>query len=91
MSPDKTREVVREIEAAGGTAIAIQADAGRPEAVREAVSLTVEAFGKLDILVNNAGIAINAAIDDYRFEDYQRMLAVNVTGSSSRRKNQSVI
>ncbi|HBG31080.1 MAG TPA: oxidoreductase, partial [Gammaproteobacteria bacterium] len=32
------------------------------------------------ILVNNAGVAINAPIDEYRFEDYQRMIDVNVTG-----------
>ncbi len=79
-SPDRAAEVVAEIEAAGGKAIAIAADAGDPEAVRAAVTATVAAFGGIDILVNNAGIAINAPIDEYRFEDYQRMLAVNVTG-----------
>jgi 3-oxoacyl-[acyl-carrier protein] reductase len=37
-------------------------------------------LGGIDILVNNAGIAINAPIEEVRFEDYERMLAVNVTG-----------
>lgn len=79
-SPDKAEHVIREIEAAGGKALAIQADAGDADAVRAAVRRTVEVFGGIDILVNNAGVALNAPIDTYDFGDYQRMLAVNVTG-----------
>jgi len=79
-SPDQAAKVVAAIEAAGGKAMAIQADAGDPSAVRAAVARTVEALGGIDILVNNAGMAINAPIENYRFEDYERMLAVNVTG-----------
>jgi 3-oxoacyl-[acyl-carrier protein] reductase len=79
-SPDRAAQVVAEIEAEGGKAIAIEADAGDPTAVRAAVTRTVEAFGGIDILVNNAGISVNALIEDVRFEDYERMLAVNVTG-----------
>lgn len=79
-SPDRAAQVVADIKAAGGKAIAIEADAGNPAAVRAAVARTVEAFGSIDILVNNAGVAVNAPIEEYRFEDYERMLAVNVTG-----------
>jgi len=79
-SPDRAAQVVAEIEAAGGRALAIEADAGKPDEVRAAVKRTVEAFGALDILVNNAGIAINALIEDVKFEDFERVLAVNVTG-----------
>ena len=79
-SPEKAAEVVAEIEAAGGKALAIKADAGNPAEVRAAVAKTEEMFGSIDILVNNAGIALNGPIDDYKFEDYERMLAVNVTG-----------
>lgn len=79
-SPDKAAQVVADIEAAGGKAIAIAADAGNPKAVRAAVSQTISAFGGIDILVNNAGVAVNAPIEDFKFEDYERMVAVNVTG-----------
>ncbi len=79
-SPEKAQRVVRDIEAGGGRAIAIRADAGDAEAVRAAVRKTVEGFGRLDILVNNAGIALGGPIEDISFDDYQRMIAVNVTG-----------
>jgi 3-oxoacyl-[acyl-carrier protein] reductase len=79
-SPDKAAQVVADIKAAGGKALAIAADAGNPEAVRSAVAKTVSAFGGIDILVNNAGVAVNAPIEDFKFEDYERMIAVNVTG-----------
>ncbi|CAO4150769.1 3-oxoacyl-ACP reductase family protein [Methylorubrum extorquens] len=79
-SPERAAQVVAEIEAAGGTAVAVKADAGDPAAVRAAVARTVEVLGGVDILINNAGIAINAPIEEVRFEDYERMLAVNVTG-----------
>ena len=79
-SPDKAAAVVAEIETAGGRAIAIQADAGDPAAVRAAVAKTEETLGSIDILVNNAGIALGGPIDEIKFEDYERMIAVNVTG-----------
>jgi 3-oxoacyl-[acyl-carrier protein] reductase len=79
-SPQKAEEVVQTINANGGRAIAIQADAGDPEAVRKAVHQTTETFGGIDILVNNAGIALGGPIDQIDFRDYERMIAVNVTG-----------
>lgn len=79
-SPEKAAAVVKEIENAGGRAIAIHADSGNPESVRSAVAKTEETFGSLDILVNNAGIALGGPIEDIKFEDYERMIAVNVTG-----------
>lgn len=80
-SPEKAQAVVAAIAAAGGQALAIKADAGAPNEVRAAVAETVEAFGGLDILVNNAGIALGGPIEEIRFEDYERMIAVNVTGA----------
>jgi NAD(P)-dependent dehydrogenase (short-subunit alcohol dehydrogenase family) len=79
-SPEKAQQVVQDIEAAGGRAIAVQADAGNPEAVRKGVATVAAQFGKIDILVNNAGISVLGAPQDIAFEDFQRILAVNVTG-----------
>jgi 3-oxoacyl-[acyl-carrier protein] reductase len=79
-SPERAEQVVDEIVAAGGTAIALAADAGNPEAVRSAVQQVAARFGKVDILVNNAGISVLGAPEEIAFADFQRILAVNVTG-----------
>lgn len=79
-SPAKASEVVRAIEAGGGRALAIKADAADAGEVRAAVTKTVEAFGGIDILVNNAGILAVAPIDSFALEDFDKMIAVNVRG-----------
>jgi NAD(P)-dependent dehydrogenase (short-subunit alcohol dehydrogenase family) len=79
-SPDRADAVVGEIQAAGGKAVAIKADAGDPEAVRAAVRGTIADLGAIDILVNNAGLGDGGPIEDIAFETYQRVIAVNVTG-----------
>ncbi len=80
-SPAKADEVVQAIEAAGGKGLAIKADAADANAVRAAVTKTVEAFGGIDILVNNAGILAIAPIEKFSLEDFDRMIAVNVRGT----------
>ncbi|NRP19727.1 Cyclic-di-GMP-binding biofilm dispersal mediator protein [Ensifer adhaerens] len=79
-SPEKAAAVVSEIEAAGGHALAIRADAGDAGAVRAAVNEVAKTLGGVDILVNNAGIALGGPIDEITDADYNRMIAVNVTG-----------
>ena len=75
-SPDKAKEVVRAIEAKGGKALAICADAADAGAVKDGVAETVKTFGRLDILVNNAGALSLAHIDEFSLDDFDRMLAV---------------
>jgi 3-oxoacyl-[acyl-carrier protein] reductase len=58
--------------------VAVQADSADAKAVVAAVERSVRELGAIDILVNNAGIAVIAPIDDYRLEDLDRTLAVNV-------------
>jgi 3-oxoacyl-[acyl-carrier protein] reductase len=77
-APTKAQEVVRAIESAGGKALAIRADSADANEVVFAVEKTVGTLGGIDILVNNAGIAVMAPLDDYRLEDLDRTLAVNV-------------
>ncbi len=76
--PEQARETVQAAQALGGGALAIRADNADAGAVVAAVEQTVQELGGLDILVNNAGILVIASIDDYRLEDLDRMLAVNV-------------
>jgi 3-oxoacyl-[acyl-carrier protein] reductase len=79
-SHGKADEVVCSIEAAGGKALAIKADAADTEAVRLAVAKTVGTFGGIDILVNNAGIGIMAPIEQFSLDDFEKLIAINVRG-----------
>ena len=79
-STEAAQAVVRRIEAAGGRALAIRADAADADQVRASVAQTVDRLGRLDVLVNNAGILIIKPIDDLTLADFDRMIAVNVRG-----------
>ena len=75
--------VVREIEAAGGRAIALQVDVSKEEDTTRMAAEVLEAFGRIDILVNNAALFIN--IQRHPFyeissEEWDRVSAVNIKG-----------
>src|SRR3979409_1850102 len=77
---DAAASVVKEIERAGGKAIAIQADATDADAVKAAVDKTVATFGQLDVLVNNAGTAIPKTFEEPTLEEMDRVLDINIRG-----------
>jgi 3-oxoacyl-[acyl-carrier protein] reductase len=72
--------VVREIEAAGGQAIWVQADVSDPRAVRRLFDAHDSAFGGIDVVIANAGIMRLAPFRDMTDEDFDRMFAVNAKG-----------
>jgi len=74
---EQTKE---EIETAGGTAVAVQADVGSEDGVNTLLKTALESFGKLDIWVNNAGIENQVATHQMPLEDWQKVLNVNLTG-----------
>ena len=78
---DAAAAVVKDIESAGGKAIAIQADAADAKAVTAAVEKAVATLGKLDVLVNNAGTAIPKKFEDISLEEIDRMIDINVRGT----------
>jgi glucose 1-dehydrogenase len=73
-------DTISKITAIGGKALAVDADISLPEDVNELVQKTVAAFGKLDVFVNNAGIEKKIAFVDYPLEEWQKIMAVNLTG-----------
>lgn len=78
---DLAASVVREIEAAGGQAIWVQADVSDPAAVRRLFDENEGAFGGVDVVVSNAGIMRLAPFRDMTDEDFSRMVDVNQKGS----------
>ena len=77
---DAAARVVKEIESAGGEAIAIQADAADAKAVTAAVEQTVSTFDRLDILVNNAGTLIPKPFEESTLEEMDRVIGINLRG-----------
>jgi 3-oxoacyl-[acyl-carrier protein] reductase len=80
-SPAEAEEVVATIKAAGGRAKAIRADVADPAAVGMLFDEAEAAFGPVDVLVNNAGIMKNAPLAEVTDADFQRLIAVNLTGA----------
>lgn len=76
--PDQANETAKAAQALGVKAIAIQADSMDANAVTEAVEKAVKYLGGMDILVNNAGVAIMAPLPDFKLEDFDHTVAVNL-------------
>ena len=77
---DRLEDLAAEIEEAGGTALAIEADISVRSEAQNAVDQTVERFGQLDILVNNAGLMLLGPVVGADPEEWDRMIAINVHG-----------
>ncbi|MEV8546858.1 SDR family NAD(P)-dependent oxidoreductase [Streptomyces sp. NPDC051572] len=80
INAQSAKDVVEEIESAGGTASAVVGDLSDQKVVDEVVAVAVETFGGLDVLVNNAGIMDSmAAAADVDDAEWERVLRINLT------------
>ncbi len=66
--------VVRDIEAAGGKAIAVLADVADPAAVEAMAQAALKAFGRIDILVNNASLRREKPIDEMSYAEWREIM-----------------
>ena len=71
-------EVVAEIVAAGGIAIALHADVTDADQVGRMIEATINQFGRLDVLVNNAGITRDTLIMRMKDEDWDAVVKTNL-------------
>lgn len=74
-------EVVAEIVAAGGTAIAVQGDVASPEDMDKLFEATRSAFGRIDVVVNSAGTMPYLKIADGDLEGFDRVIRTNLRGA----------
>lgn len=79
-SRSAAEEVVEEITAAGGEAIALPADVSQADRVEELIKQTLDKFGQIDVLVNNAGITRDTLLLRMKPEDWQAVIDLNLTG-----------
>lgn len=75
------KAAVEEIENFGGKACAVAADISKPDEVDELIKAAVKHFRGLDILVNNAGIEHEAPFLDTPLDEWNKVIAVNLTGA----------
>jgi 3-oxoacyl-[acyl-carrier protein] reductase len=78
---DAAAEVVEQIRAAGGEAVAFQADVSRPDQAQALLDAAKDAFGRVDILVNNAGTTRDTLLMRMSDEDWDVVLDTNLKGA----------
>jgi NAD(P)-dependent dehydrogenase (short-subunit alcohol dehydrogenase family) len=74
-------EVVREITAAGGEAVADFGSVAEPDDARRMVERAVDSFGAIDVVVNNAGILRDVIFHKMTFDDWDSVIKVHLYGS----------
>jgi len=79
-SKEGADQVVNEITAHGGKAIAVQGDVAKTEDIERLFAEANNAFGRLDILVNNAGVYRFAPVEEVTEDEFHREFNTNVLG-----------
>lgn len=81
IATDTDKEAIREVSEASPKIRFIKTDNADEKAVLKSVKYAVKEFGAIDCLVNNAGIGINKPVTELKLKEWERVLAVNVTGA----------
>jgi NAD(P)-dependent dehydrogenase (short-subunit alcohol dehydrogenase family) len=80
-SAGPAEEVVREIKAAGGEAIACTESVATPRGGKAIIEAALDTWGRIDILVHNAGIVRRAALKEMTYDDFEQVLDVHLRGA----------
>lgn len=82
LNAEAAQKAADEIASTHGTeAMAVVMDVTSEEQVEAGVQKVVDAWGTVDVLVSNAGIQIVNPIEQFRFEDWKKMLAIHLDGA----------
>lgn len=77
---ERIQALADEINAAGGTALAVGVDVTRVDQVRRLVDTAVTKFGRIDVMINNAGIMPHSPLNRLKVDDWDSMIDVNIKG-----------
>jgi 3-hydroxybutyrate dehydrogenase len=73
--------VAREFDPSGARVLAVAMDVTNEEQVDAGIALVADKLGGIDVLVSNAGIQIVAPVDEFKFADWKKMLAIHLDGA----------
>lgn len=79
-SEQRAQQVVEEIQALGGQAIAVQANVADTESVQQLMKTAIDTFGSIDILVNNAGITRDNLLMRMKDDEWDDVINTNLKG-----------
>ncbi len=79
--PSVSDETIKRIQDIGGEAFGVDADVSSQDDVNSLVQQALTKFGRLDIFVNNAGLEKKVAFVDYPLDEWNKIMAVNLTGT----------
>lgn len=77
---DRLEKLAKDIRSTGREAVFLPVDVTRPEDVKQLVQLALHSFGTLDVMVNNAGVMPLSFLNDYKIDEWHRMVDVNIKG-----------
>ncbi len=78
---ERLNEAVGKLKSDGYNAHGVVFDVTNEEQIIEAVAKVKKEVGEIDILVNNAGIQIRGPLEDFKLEDWNRLISINLTGA----------
>jgi 3-hydroxybutyrate dehydrogenase len=78
---DGANAVAAEFDPTGTRAMGVAMDVTDEDQVAAGIAAVIAKFGGIDVLVSNAGIQIVAPIEDYKFSDWKKMLAIHLDGA----------
>lgn len=78
---DRLEDLVKDIEDAGGTAIAVATDVTKLEDVQKLVDTAHQEYGRVDVIFNNAGLMPLSPLESLKIDEWNQMIDVNMKGT----------
>jgi NAD(P)-dependent dehydrogenase (short-subunit alcohol dehydrogenase family) len=80
-NPQLAQEVVHEISAAGGKAVAVGGDVGKPDDCKEIIGEAIANFGQIDVLVANAGVNRDKTLKRMSVEEWDEVITTDLSSA----------
>jgi NADP-dependent 3-hydroxy acid dehydrogenase YdfG len=77
---DRIQALAEEINNKGGKALALETDVTKVDQVKALVYAAVKTFGRIDVMINNAGLMPLSPLEQYKFDEWNQMIDVNIRG-----------